>query len=498
MGSNSNKFTFEKQNLSNQRMPQPGEIWEVNRSVKSPVEFSGHQQHELYSEVAKKFLAGNSLQCYVIIVTDVEHILGIEEQWKILSVMLLSEETQFLSNVDLLLPSEISGLGRDLLAQTWLVEKMLSCNLLQPVGKRLPRKIYDLLLDVGDYEGGLVDKPPPISEIERSQLKIGNQKASGNPEIQAFHQHQLALCDVLSIPVAAYHTYLKGIKLTEAILDEILKVKQDLVLCGDSLGIANAYAFEFPMQKQVIDNIASSHTQIREERTLLSSWLENINDINWQICWELPSLAISDCAHSSLITTRNASNSQELNSHQVRIAALVKQIYQEQDEHQRQKAAQKLEKIAVGNADAIQALVNLIGTTQDDRALWTAADCLWKIDPGNSIAGVRRVKLFDLGIQAGGETVALAVGLVPTSERRMAVRLQVYPTNTQKKNITSLRYLPPGLKLILLSESGENLREVVARESDIYIQLRFSGQVGEKFSVRVALREASITEDFEI
>ena len=243
MGSSFNKFTFERQKLLSRKMPQPGEIWEVNRSVKSPVEFSGQQQDALYSEVAKKFLAGNSLQLYVIIITELETILEIEDQWKILSVMLLSEETQFLSNVDLLLPSEISGLERDLLAQTWLVEKMLSCNLLQPVGKRLPRKVYDLLLDVGDREGGLVERHPTISEIERSQLKIGTQKASENQEIQAFHQRQLALCDVLSIPVAAYDTYLKGMKLTEAILDETLKVKQELASCDDSLGIMNACAF---------------------------------------------------------------------------------------------------------------------------------------------------------------------------------------------------------------------------------------------------------------
>ena len=488
MGSNSNKFTFERRRLLNQRMPQPGEIWEVSRSVKSPVEFSGQQQDVLYSEVARKYLAGSSPQRYVIIVTELETVLEIEEHWRIISVMLLSEETQFLSDVDLSIPPEISGLERDFLAHTWLLEETLICNLLKPVGKRLPRNIYDLLLDIGDYEGGLVDRPPPISKIEQSQLKIGTRKASENEETQAFRQRELAFCDVLSLPVAAYRTYLKGIKFAEAVLDEILKVKQELAEVDDYSGMAIASVLEFPLQKQVIDCIKPSHSQMQEGSTLLSNWLQNIPDINWQISWKLPSLAI---------VTKNATNSEEFNSHPDRIAALVKEIYQEEDEHQRQKAARLLGQIAVGDVDAIQALVNLIRTTQDYETLWTGLESLWQIDPGNSIAGVRRVKLLDLGIHAG-EVVVLAVALVPTSEWQMAVGLQVYFTEKKEKNITSLRYLPPGLKLILLSESGENLREVVVFESDIYIQLKFNGQAGEKFSVRVALREVSITEDFEI
>ena len=489
MGRNSNKFTFERRRLLSQRTPQPGEIWEVSRSVKSPVEFSGQQQDALYSEVARTFLAGSSPQRYVMIVAELETCLEIEEQWRIISVILLSEETQFLSDVDLLIPSEISSLERDLLAHTWLLEEILSCNLLKPVGNRLPRKIYDLLLDVGDYEAGLVDKTPPISEIECSQLKIGTRKVSENKEIQAFHQRELAFCDVLRLPVATYRTYLKGIKFAEAVLDEILKVKQELAEVDDSSGIAIASAFEFSLEKQVVDCITPSHLQMRQGGTVLSRWLQNIPDTHWQISWELPSLAI---------VSRNATDSEEFNSHPDRIAALVKQIYQEEDEHQRQKAARQLGKIAVGDPDAIQALANLIRTTQDNETLWTAVESLWQIDPGNSTAGVRRVKIFDLGMQLAGEAVALAVALLPTSQRRVGVRLQVYPTNMQEKNLTSPRYLPSGLKLILLSESGESLREVVARESDLYIQLKFSGQVSEKFSVRVALREASITEDFQI
>ncbi|NJL78679.1 MAG: DUF1822 family protein [Richelia sp. SM2_1_7] len=79
--------------------------------------------------------------------------------------------------------------------------------------------------------------------------------------------------------------------------------------------------------------------------------------------------------------------------------------------------------------------------------------------------------------------------------------LQVYSTDAQTQDIAAskpLLHLPPGLKLILLSETGDILREVIARNADVYIQLKLNGERGEKFSVKVALEAASITEDFEI
>ncbi|MEO0968194.1 MAG: hypothetical protein AAFX80_07580 [Cyanobacteria bacterium J06639_18] len=226
------KLELNQQEILGRRTPQPGEIWEVSPSIKSSVEFSGHQQDILYSEIAQKFLAGKSHQRYVIIITEIEHNGELEEQLQIISVMLLSEEIQYLSDVDLLIPSEISGLGRHMLAQTWLLEEMLSCNLLKPVGKRLSRKIYDLLLDISDREQGL-EKPPPKLDLEGTQLKIGTRKTSESKEIQAFHQRELAFCDVLSIPVAAYRSYLKSIRFTKTLLNEVFQVEQELLEIDD-------------------------------------------------------------------------------------------------------------------------------------------------------------------------------------------------------------------------------------------------------------------------
>ena len=151
-----------------------------------------------------------------------------QEEWQVVSVMLLSEETDFLSDVDLLIPREVSGVGQDLLAETWHVLPMLACNLLQPVGQRLSREIYDVLLSVGDYHYGLVDQAPSTQEIQVLGLISADVSIRQQPEIQGFHQQEEAWSDVLSVPLAAYRTYLKAMKLTDAVLEEALQLEQEL------------------------------------------------------------------------------------------------------------------------------------------------------------------------------------------------------------------------------------------------------------------------------
>ncbi|MHC0065711.1 hypothetical protein ACWATR_22885 [Nostoc sp. UIC 10890] len=213
-------------------MPQPGEIWEVSRSVQSPLKFSSQEQQSLYSLAAQNFLAGNSPPRYVMIVKEPELSIGIEQQWLIVSVMLLSVETNFISDINLLIPTEISGLSQDLLAETWHIMPALVCNLLQPVGKRISRQIYDYLLTVRDYHHGLVCQLPTISESEIQCLGLTNEnlRPAKNSKIQDFHQVEEAWSDVLTVPVAAYHTYFKSIKFTNTVLDEALQLEQDLQL----------------------------------------------------------------------------------------------------------------------------------------------------------------------------------------------------------------------------------------------------------------------------
>ncbi|MEQ9668088.1 hypothetical protein [Coleofasciculus sp. G2-EDA-02] len=233
---NYSEYRFSQGSRLNQQPPQPGEIWQVNRSVDSPLEFSWQEQQNLFPDSARQFLAGNSPPRYVMIVKEPESPVAAEE-WQVVSVMVLSLNTDFLSSVDLLIPTNLSGVGQDLLAQTWHVLPMLRCNLSHPIGKRLSREVYDLLLNVGDYYHGLIDEVPSASEIELGGLKIGKGVTEQQPELQAFHQQEEAWSAVLNVPVAAYNVYLKAMNLTAAIVEDAVQIEQELIESGARLWV---------------------------------------------------------------------------------------------------------------------------------------------------------------------------------------------------------------------------------------------------------------------
>jgi hypothetical protein len=105
----------------------------------------------------------------------------------------------------------------------------------------------------------------------------------------------------------------------------------------------------------------------------------------------------------------------------------------------------------------------------------------------NSIAAA---KLIDLGMQLGKQNVFLVMTIVPETEDKLGVQVQLYPLAEQA-------YLPPRIKLALLSDAGENLAAVDSRLHDNFIQLPyFKGRAGEVFTIQVALGNTSIVENF--
>ena len=105
---------------------------------------------------------------------------------------------------------------------------------------------------------------------------------------------------------------------------------------------------------------------------------------------------------------------------------------------------------------------------------------------------VEGIKVIDLGIELNNQSVALLVGLARETEERVGVRVQLYP-------VGETPILPPNIRVALLSQSGAILQEYQARIHDHLIQLkRFTCPVGKQFSIRVALGEFSITENFAI
>lgn len=112
-------------------------------------------------------------------------------------------------------------------------------------------------------------------------------------------------------------------------------------------------------------------------------------------------------------------------------------------------------------------------------------------EPHQPATTVRLGQMIDLGIQLAGNPLALVVHLTPQADEKRDILLQVYPGGGQT-------YLPPAVQLIVLDKSGEIFQECQSGSADHCIQRGFTGERGEPFSVKVALRESSVTEEFVI
>jgi Protein of unknown function (DUF1822) len=111
--------------------------------------------------------------------------------------------------------------------------------------------------------------------------------------------------------------------------------------------------------------------------------------------------------------------------------------------------------------------------------------------PNQPQIATKRAKLIDLGIQIDNYPVMLIVEISPEANIKTSIRLQLHPTSSQI-------YLPEGVKLTVLDESGDVFLEAQARSADNYIQLQFRGDIQERFSVQISLGDMSFIEHFLI
>ncbi|MDF5730202.1 MAG: DUF1822 family protein [Rhizonema sp. PD38] len=129
---------------------------------------------------------------------------------------------------------------------------------------------------------------------------------------------------------------------------------------------------------------------------------------------------------------------------------------------------------------------------------WLALDTLinaqdnFALSTRNTEVSVRRAKLIDLGMQLGNQTFALLVNITEASDDKLSLLIQLHPTSGE-------RFLPPNLKLNLLSKAGKTLQEVQSRSQDNYIQLKpFKGEQGKRFRIEISLEDVQHGEDFEL
>ncbi|AFZ21488.1 DUF1822 family protein [Allocoleopsis franciscana] len=208
----------------------------------------------------------------------------------------------------------------------------------------------------------------------------------------------------------------------------------------------------------------------------LSLWLDGVLEAGWQTFEELfqsknlaPGFRMKQVRGIELETAE-------------KVRRAVKQLYNSQSEI-----------IFPSHIEELDALVYLIQNTQDESLRWKAAEYLWTIAPNYPGSAMRRV--MDLGVQLMGHPIALMVAVLRKLDGKVAVLLRAYPMHNRGK-------LPPSLRLIGLDENGASIPglEAVARSEpqDDYISLYFSAYVGERFSVRLTLKDTSITEQFVV
>lgn len=105
-----------------------------------------------------------------------------------------------------------------------------------------------------------------------------------------------------------------------------------------------------------------------------------------------------------------------------------------------------------------------------------------------SAAQVQRIKEFHL--EKRGEEMALLVGITPAENQDMNISVELFPKPPKI-------YLPTEIKLIVLDENNRSVMQAEAGGSE-NLEFNFTGEPGERFSIKVALGDLSITEPFII
>lgn len=88
------------------------------------------------------------------------------------------------------------------------------------------------------------------------------------------------------------------------------------------------------------------------------------------------------------------------------------------------------------------------------------------------------------------EQVALVIGLLPSETPESDILVEVYPVGESP-------YLPHDLELVVLDEVGVTVMQAQAR-SNKKIQMEFSGESGEGFSIKLVMGDVSVTEAFQL
>jgi hypothetical protein len=220
----------------------------------------------------------------------------------------------------------------------------------------------------------------------------------------------------------------------------------------------------------------------------LRQWLQGVNQAI-ATTWNAVEAILSPAQLSPVRGVNTADSSLEA------IAPILKLVQSTESEHIRKQAVAVLGEIGFDHPETIDVLVNLLQVSQSEETRWQAALSLGKIAPQHPLAGVRRARLLDLGLQLEQHAIALVVAIMPKAGDRMGVFLQVQSVDQQLD-------LPPHLKISVLTETGEVRLQAESRwdeqgnGKDKSIDLRFTPPAGARFQVKVELNDVYVMEEF--
>lgn len=106
---------------------------------------------------------------------------------------------------------------------------------------------------------------------------------------------------------------------------------------------------------------------------------------------------------------------------------------------------------------------------------------------------VERAKLIDFGIKANGSSVGIVVKVSHDKNNfdDLKIMVDLHPTDGQE-------YLPSSLHVMILDEEEIAVMEAQAKKDNKKIGLEFNAAVGDNFSVKIALGDISVIENFII
>ncbi|MBD2774986.1 DUF1822 family protein [Iningainema tapete] len=116
---------------------------------------------------------------------------------------------------------------------------------------------------------------------------------------------------------------------------------------------------------------------------------------------------------------------------------------------------------------------------------------------------ITRGKKIDLGLELNGESVALIVTLAPENQSAIKnqdeVNILIQVSLPKEEYIPGKNvYIPEKLKVAVIDDKGDEVLYTTSRQNDNWIEVEFSAQFGEKFSVDVILGESKVTQQFVV